>query len=63
MAPDKVRRPIVTETYRMVRMDRGGSRRLAGRGNRSRSAGKGPGGVIEKVLNSERFELAGFKQS
>jgi hypothetical protein len=45
MAPDTVRRPIVTETYRKIR----GTKRR--------------GGMMERVLDSERIELVAYKQS
>jgi hypothetical protein len=68
MAPDKVRRPIVSESFRKIRIERGtagfgggGPGGFAGRGP-GQFAGKGPSGIIERVLHSERLELVAFKQ-
>lgn len=76
MAPDKVRRPIVSEIVRKLRIERGdsaagGGPSQAGRGSR-KGAGKGAGkwggkgadtGQIERVQQSERLELVSYRQS
>ena len=48
MAPDKVRRPIVTETYRKVRIERRGPAGQSGFEGPGGFSGKGPGGFPGK---------------
>ena len=51
MAPDKVRRPIITESFRKIEGRVGAPRRGDFRG------------PVGKVLNNERFELVAYTQS
>ena len=72
MAPDKVRRPVVSEIFRKVRIERGGPGGNAGQGpetsyrgaaQKGRGfAGAGRKGPIERVQQSERIELVSYKQ-
>lgn len=62
MAPDQVRRPVITEQYR--RKEGAGARGRRNRGRRSRNeaeASKGSG--ARGVIANERIELVGYKQS
>jgi hypothetical protein len=64
MAPDKVRRPIVTEQYRKVARKPAAQEGGFGKGfgKKGGGFGKGPGGGGAQDIN-ERLELVSYKQS